>query len=75
VGNFSELSEQVVEFAVAEQEGISATQQHVPYFGVLAYVVESLLVTGMKIVVLGVRNQAASGAIAAIGGTAVGYEK
>ena len=71
----AETAQQVVELAVAEQERVAAGEQHVADFGMGLDVTQALLVFGMEIVVLRVRNQPAPGAIAAIGGATVGDQK
>ncbi len=75
VGDGAEFAEEVIEFAVGEQEGVAAAEEDVADFGVFADVLESRLEFGVEVVILGVGDEAAAGTVATVGGATVGNEK
>ena len=75
VGDGAEFAEEVVEFVVGEQEGVAAAEEDVADFGVLADVLEARFKFGVEVVILGVGDEAAAGAVAAVGGATVGNEE
>jgi hypothetical protein len=71
----AQAAEQVLELLVRQQQRVAPGEQHVADLRVRLDVAQRLLVFGMKVVVLRVRNQPAARAIAAVGRAAVGHEE
>jgi hypothetical protein len=75
VRNSAEFPEEVIEFFIGEEEGVSAAEEDVADFGVLADVLEAGFKFWMEVVVLGVGDEATAGAVAAIGSATIRDEK
>lgn len=61
----------MIQFFIGQKEGIAAAEEDIADFGVLADVLQSGLELGVKVVVLGIRDKPAAGAVAAIGSATV----
>ena len=65
----------MLQLAVGEQQRIPTREQHIAHLGVLLDVAQTLLILGMKIVVLRVGHEPAARAVAAVGRAAIGHQK
>lgn len=75
MGNGPGAGEELVELFVREEEGISTREEDIADFGVLFEVAEGFVEIGVELLLTGSADDAAAGAVAAVGGAAVGDEE
>ncbi len=71
----AQAAEEGLEFVVGKEQGIAAGKEHVPDFGVGFEIAESGLPFGVEFLLAHPAHDPAAGAVAAIGGAAVGDEE
>ena len=75
VGDGSEAGEDALELGVGEEEGVATGEEDVADFGVGFEVAEGGFEFGVEFLFAGTGDDAAAGAVAAVGGAAVGDEE
>ena len=75
MGNRAQTAQQILEFFVAEEHRIAATEQHIADLRMLGDVGDLTVEFRVKVVATGVAHQSGSRAIAAVGRAPVGHQK